>query len=285
MPVPRGDTKMKVCFVFLLLIAVTPPQDNSWRSVIPLHSTRAEVEKLLGPPRPESKGIDAATYQTPSEKVFVLYSTGPCRAKPNNGWNAPRGTVVELSVEPTVKSKLTELKLDESKYSKKRDPELPDYTYYRDDEDGIRITVNTAEGVVVSFSYGPTSKERSLRCSTASENVYDVTGFLPNKFAEYSNISRESESKYLDNFATLLRRFPSTQGYIIAYAGKSAPAGEAQRLANRSRNYLIKTRRVNSARLIRVDGGRREAWSVELYLVPPGVTSPVPSPTISTRMP
>jgi hypothetical protein len=133
-----------------------------------LHSTRADVEKILGPPTPESKASDAAFYKTMNERVFVLYSTGSCNVQPSNGWNAPRGTVIHISVQPNTKPKFADLKLDESKYEKRPDPEVLDYTYFTNDEEGISIEVNTVEGIVTAFNYWPTSKANALRCSTSS---------------------------------------------------------------------------------------------------------------------
>lgn len=272
---------MTLPFLLLILTTIAHPQANSWRGIIPLYSTREDVEKILGPPRPESKGIDASTYNTASERVFILYSTGPCNVKPSNGWNAPRGTVIEVSVEPNPKPKFADLKLEESKYDKRPDGDYLDSTSYVDEVNGINITVNTAEGVVTSFSYWPTSKQNYLRCSAPAENPYQFSGFLPHKFAEYSNISPARERKQLSGFARLLRRFLSTQGHIIAYAGKRARAGEAERLLKRAKTYLVNNRGINPARLITIDGGHRERCSVELYMVPPGVTPPSATPTVS----
>ena len=84
--------------------------------------------------------------------------------KPGNGWNVPRGTVISISVEPNVKPKLTDLKLDESKYDKARDPEVLFITYYTNEEEGISIEVNTEEGTVTTFRYSPMSKDNHLRC-------------------------------------------------------------------------------------------------------------------------
>jgi len=162
---------MIVTPVLLILLSIAHPQVNSWKGIVPLHSTRMDVEKILGAPRPNSKGLDASTYETSSERVFVLYSTGPCNATPSNGWNAPRGTVIEVSVEPNVKPKISGFNLDPNKFEKKQDPEVLDYTNYTDDENGISITVNTVEGVVVRTSYWPTSKENHLRCSRKPEHL------------------------------------------------------------------------------------------------------------------
>ena len=167
------------------------------------------------------------------------------------------------------------------RFEKNPDPEVLDYTDYTDDENGISITINTVEEVVVRISYWPTAKENHLRCSTPAEGVSQTFGFLPHKIAEYSNTSLASERRQLRDFGKLLRRFISTQGHIIAYAGKSATAGEANRLANRAKNYLVKSLGIKPARLITIDGGHRERCTVELYLVPPGAYPPAKVPSIS----
>jgi hypothetical protein len=276
---------MILTFLLIVLTIIAHPQANSWRGIVPLHSTRADVEKILGPPTPDSKAMDAADYKTENERIFVLYSTGPCDVQPSNGWNAPRGIVLRISVEPNTKPKFADLRLDESKYDRRPDGDYLDSTSYVDEEDGISITVNTAQGVVTSISYWPTSKQNHLRCSAPAEDPYQFSGFLPHKFAEYSHISPARERKQLGGFAKLLRRFISTQGHIIAYAGKRAHPGEAERLLKRAKTYLVNNRGINAARLITIDGGYRERWTVELYLVPPGVTPPAPSPNLAPKKP
>jgi hypothetical protein len=152
--------------VFLLIALATLPnqQVNCCQGITPLRTNRAEVEKILGPPLPTSKAIDAAMYETARERIFVLYSTGPCGVKPSNGWNAPLGTVINFSVAPREKPRFVELNLDESKFAKNKDPELPEITYYTSDEDGLSITVDTVDGVVRTFRYSPGSKDEHFRC-------------------------------------------------------------------------------------------------------------------------
>ena len=144
-------------------------QNNSWHGIVPLRSTREEVEKILGPSSPESKGNDAAYYKTEKERVFVLYSNGPCDVQPSNGWDVPHDTVIQVSVDPKFKPKFAELNLDKKRFAKRPDPEVLDYTYYTDDEEGVSIEVNTTDGVVTAFRYSPSSRDKSLRCSPSSE--------------------------------------------------------------------------------------------------------------------
>ena len=153
--------------LLVALTAISHLQGNSWHCIVPLHSTRADVEKILGLPTPDSKAQDAADYRTANERVFVLYSTGSCDVKPSNGWNVSRGTVISITVEPKIKPKLADLKLDERKYEKRKDPEMLDYIYYTNEEEGVSITVNTEEGVVNTFRYSPMSKDKHLLCPSS----------------------------------------------------------------------------------------------------------------------
>src|SRR2546426_12591707 len=64
------------------------------------------------------------------------------------------------------------------------------------------------------------------------------TGQQPNnsghgsmKVDEYGPITTKEEHRRLDNFATELRARPTTQGYIIAYAGRRARPNEAKNRA------------------------------------------------------
>src|SRR5260370_28973458 len=96
----------------LSLVAMACCQSNIWNGIIPLKSTRSDVEKILGPPTLDSKARDAADYKTKEGKVFILYSSGPCNVKPSNGWNIPELTVIQISFYPNFTPKLKDLKID-----------------------------------------------------------------------------------------------------------------------------------------------------------------------------
>jgi len=157
---------MHLSIVFSLLVFICC-QSNIWNGIIPLKSTRADVEKILGPPIPESKAKDAAIYRTKDARVFVLYSTGPCNIRPSNGWNIPELTVIQLSFYPNVAPKLSDLSLDRKKFEKHPDPEILNETSYTNETDGISLTVdNGVPETVVSFSYFPESKYDYLMCNS-----------------------------------------------------------------------------------------------------------------------
>lgn len=150
----------------LFLSSVTPayPQDNAWNGVIPLKSTRADVEKIFGKPNTDSVGTFAATYQTASGRIFVLYSTGPCSLKPSHGWNVPALVVISMSVYPTPEPDFEESKIDNTKFVKRPDPEILSEVAYTNEKDGVSVTVNSWDQVITSYRYFPASKYNKLKC-------------------------------------------------------------------------------------------------------------------------
>ena len=85
-----------------------------------------------------------------------------------------------------------------------------------------------------------------------------------------------------------LREHPKLRGYIVFYGGRRhlgrrMMRGEAQARAEAWRQYLILERKENPDRVILLDGGYREEWAVELWLVPQGAALPVPTPSIKAK--
>jgi hypothetical protein len=98
---------MKTISIFLssicmLLFMSVSCQAEGWRGIIPLRSTRADVERILG------VGTDRCNchYETTSELIYIDYAQAPCMGSPLNylrGWNVPADTV--LRVRSICKSK------------------------------------------------------------------------------------------------------------------------------------------------------------------------------------
>lgn len=149
---------LQVTFISLLIAVPMSAQAQSkgWRGIIPLRSTRADVIRLLGPPN-----LDGRLYEIDNKTVHIDYSDGPCQ-KGRSGWNVPRDTVVSISLAPNQDLKFSDLHIDERKYKKSKDGELPDIFYYTNDAEGI--TIEVSEGEVRSIYYNPTSKDDHLRC-------------------------------------------------------------------------------------------------------------------------
>jgi len=103
------------------------------------------------------------------------------------------------------------------------------------------------------------------------------------KLDSYNQIRHsEGEMWHLEDFLMpALAGDPQSKTYIIAYGGREDSPGKARRYAVRAKNYLVNYRGIDPQRIVPVDGGRREDFVVEVWLVPKGAKPPEPSPTIT----
>ena len=100
-------------------------------------------------------------------------------------------------------------------------------------------------------------------------------------FDIFGDIHCEDEWAHLDNFAIQLQQQPLAHGYIIFYGGshfrgRLPKRGEAAARAARLKPYLVNVRGIPSKRVIVIDGGYKDSWTAELWIVPPGASAPVP---------
>lgn len=164
--------KMIGIIVCVALFGSFSPKVEGWKGIVPLRSTRAEVERLLGAPvRPCKEGC---TYDTKSEGVFVRYSGEPCEEGEANRWRVPPHTVISLTVYASRKPNLSDLKLDRKRFKKTNDPELHGYYTYENEEDGVAYEVSD-RGVVLGIEWFGTSRDaKALRCGSAkSSTIHD----------------------------------------------------------------------------------------------------------------
>jgi hypothetical protein len=117
---------------------------------------------------------------------------------------------------------------------------------------------------------------RTASCSLIIE-YWDLD---PKKFDSYSALPRKEELKRLSAFAVQLQNQPGAVGYLLAYGGQRARAGEALKLATTVKEYLVKSRRIDANRIVTLDGGYREKPTIDLWIVGIGGNPPVATPTI-----
>jgi hypothetical protein len=152
----------------LALLNAAWAQASGWRGIAPLHSTRADVERLLGP---ATRGdAYSSIYDLKDAYVSVQFSGGPC----SNGWDAPAGTVTSVSVTPKPKPLFSRLKLNMKGYRRIDDVETPGAVHYVNEEEGVTYEVQS-DRVVVIF-YVPQARDKHLRCTPPPEqqpNAFD----------------------------------------------------------------------------------------------------------------
>lgn len=141
------------------------------------------------------------------------------------------------------------------------------------------ITVETKEagGMTITATVELGGYDRS--CSAVSSCTISVLK-KTSKIAEYGKVTPAEEKKFLDQYATELEADPSAQGYVIAYGTVKGSKMEAFMAADKATQYLVKQRKIESGRLLPMDGGFREQIGVELWLIPSGADLPQPTPTI-----
>jgi hypothetical protein len=127
---------------------------KGWRGIVPLHSTRSDVEKLLGPNR-------GWTYDLENETVYFGYQTAENECSKKLGlWNVPLNTVLGIIVAPKERKSIAEYGLD-STYVKKWLRPIDNFDYTNEDEG---ITYGVHQGIVGQITYAPARRDWILAC-------------------------------------------------------------------------------------------------------------------------
>jgi hypothetical protein len=113
-------------------------------------------------------------------------------------------------------------------------------------------------------------------------------------FDRFGDTCCDDEKARLDNFVLQLRNEPTFIGYIVYYGGRHVQScgskrallprpGEAQARAARLKPYIAsRWPNFDDKRLIVINGGYRESWEVELWLIPAALQPPVVTPTVKS---
>jgi PKD domain-containing protein len=147
------------------------------------------------------------------------------------------------------------------------------------------IEVDTSEvpgdsTVTATVDVGGFDRECGYGSTAASCTTTVIKKPEPRKLDEYGKLQPKDENTRLDNFVIELQTDPAARGYIIAYGGRAARAGDARKAADNAKDYLVKKRGLDPSRVMTMDGGLREQPTVELWIVPSGAQPPKPEPTV-----
>lgn len=165
----KGFLSFWLATVFLFPL-VSDQNSEEWKKIVPLQTTRVQVEATLGP---AGAGFDV-TYHLQDGNLSIEYSTGPCESGQKEGWNVPKDVVVSLHFSPRKSRKLSQLRLDSRKFRKITNEHLPSVTYYINDEDGITYAIQ--QGKVDYIEYGPSRKFDHLALRTSCWTTGSLIG-------------------------------------------------------------------------------------------------------------
>jgi|SRR6185503_4965898 len=257
----------------LVLVAAGSADAKGWRGLEPLRSTRLDVERILGISNDPCRCI----YKTQSEVVTIFYARQSC-SENSNGWNVPPDTVVTINVAPKDPPRFSDLIVDKQKFKRTKDLHTP-AVYYYDPQEGIMYEVSE-DGMVRLTVYSPSINDSKLRCTEAPKP--EQSQFAP-VFDQYGDISINDENARLDNFAAQLSHLSDSVGYIIVYPSRQKSSAKALNRAGRARSYLATARDIDRNRVRVITGGRRDRFTIELYILPKTQAAPRPDPSISGK--
>lgn len=263
-------TKNLIVLLLTLIVPLIQSRDGTgWRGILPLRSTRTEVERELGP-----LDLRCQCYKTEKELVHVVYATGPC-AGDLPGWNVPRDTVLSLTITPYKEVAFSEVEPKKEDFVRTLDDTFT--AYYGNADKGLRYSVS-ATGFITSVSYLPSVKDHSQRCVGFPLTDGGITAYSP--YEEFSYDSLEDITSRLGEFAIRLQQRRGYKGYIVVYAGRNQKTNGVASFANKARYYLIKELEGDPDTIVSFNGGYREQAIVQLFLIPSSWPPPVANPTL-----
>lgn len=141
-----------------------------------------------------------------------------------------------------------------------------------------QISVLVQMGLAVLLVY---SLVTPVEFCPAQSNLSET---YPVKLDEYGDLPTDDEAAHIDLFAEKLSKQPKLRGYIVAYNGPRMERGSYLRRIYGVGRYLTEARGIEANRVVVVDGGHKEKFTTELWLVPEGANPPTPAVSISQPM-
>lgn len=243
----------------LSLPLATPSQDRGWRGIVPLHSTRADVERLLGKPNMEGERYD---YE--DERAGIYYQRHTCEESKGEGFNVPMDTVLFISVSFKNKERpMSDFAVDWTQYKKTEGGHARGYAYYINHDRGI--SYSTYNGKVVGVEYGGTTADAHLRCPDSLKP--------PALFS--SHVLTSAGKALLDSFVLRLKQEPEAYG-LVSLNQEYKKDDEIRRMKRSTEEYLRHTHRsVYDRLMINLSYQKND---MELFILTKDRNSPLPFP-------
>jgi hypothetical protein len=161
-------------FLGLLLIALCAyrVEAKSWRGIVPLQSTKSDVERLLGKPAEATDKF--LSYQFRGETVYISLITKDPDKRDLQAF--PAGTVESIQVFPKNVTFVADLGLDENKiiFMKGSKPEYAGFQGYVDQDAGIIVKTNGREVEIIFYFADARDRAKCPSCSIDPQTIADV---------------------------------------------------------------------------------------------------------------
>lgn len=150
---------IRLLLLALPLIISARANAEPWKGIVPLKSTRSDVERLLGKPLP-GPVQSYVIYQRESEEVRVRYADKSlCTRTTDCECNVPDDTVLKVVVRVKSKTSFSSLNLDLSKFHPIVNPENSNNVAYSNSDAGIMYVINKRDDLLLYVQYGATAKD------------------------------------------------------------------------------------------------------------------------------
>src|ERR1044072_395664 len=142
---------------------------NEWQGLIPLHSSREDVERLLG--KPEAVFGSIVVYRRGVESAWIKYIDQGCGAN-KFAWNVPLDTIERIDVSPMTPVFISDLKFD-LHYFERFVRVHPKLVYYMNLIEGILIETRPygEREQVTSIIYEAAARDENLRCVKRGKRI------------------------------------------------------------------------------------------------------------------
>ena len=131
--------------IFPMIVFVFSTGAKEWYRIKPLHTSRADVERILGV---KSSGANAENLSIGVGQMRISYTQGQC-GKDMQGWKVPPGTVLYWAIRFYQGYTPSELGFDLTKFTLKR-TDVESTILYEDENEGLELVVSGDKIYVIS---------------------------------------------------------------------------------------------------------------------------------------
>ena len=258
---------MRVILIAAFLFCAVPTSSaQEWHGLKPLESTCEDVKRELGVSKCE---YPRSRYHFENEIIHIEFVACPCPIVCYDdlpGLNLPLGTVTGIRRELSSGLPVANFNVDREGWTQLR-TDFIGHVIYSNEELGL--TLSAIDRRVVTITYdAPVEKYRQHRCpkcseSTSAKEAQETPALW---FNSYGDMKIEEERRHLNKFATKLKQYPDSIGYIVTYRSCLSQNDETKVRAERAKEHLVNTHHVGSERIMIIDGGQRESMLIELHV-------------------
>jgi hypothetical protein len=150
---------IRLCLIVSLVLSCTATANaKEWRGIIPLRSTKADVERIVGSPN------SSGQYEIENDRVSVLYSDGLCantnaQLAKNCECLVPKDTVLRIYLTFDLPPNISTLGLNKAKYLRTPFAAYEPSATYANFREGVVYTVRESDNRVTNVDYLPSARD------------------------------------------------------------------------------------------------------------------------------